>query len=216
MPFKCVIFDVSGTIQDDLYVVWRANADAYDAFGFKSFKTMEEFRKKFRLPVPEFHRDNGIPPNLVKQVDGKFREFYPRYSSHVKMFPEVKEVLSQLREKKILLGIASNIPTIFLKEHLQNFEIESYFSAITGQEDCDEQKPSPKPVLVTIEKLGVKPAEAIYVGDMEEDIIAGKRAGTYTVAISSKASYHPRWRLERQKPDYIISGLGELVTLFGD
>ena len=214
MLFKCVVFDASGTIWDDLYVVWRANSEAYDALGFEGVKTLEEFKKKFKLPVPEFHKANGIPPEVIKQVDGKFREFYPRYASHVRIFPEVGDVLYQLSRKKVLLGIASNIPTVFLREHLMKFKIESYFSAITGQEDCDEQKPSPKPVLVTLDKLGVKPPEAIYVGDMEEDIIAGKRANTYTVAISRKESYHPRWRLKRQNPDCIVSDLDELFILF--
>ncbi len=213
MPFKCVVFDASGTILDDLYVVWQANSEAYNALGFDGFETLEEFRKKFKLPVPEFHKANGIPPHLIKQVDGKFRESYPRYASQVKIFPEVKDILYQLRKKKVLLGIASNIPTLFLREHLKNFEIESYFGAVTGQEDCDEQKPSPKPVLVTLEKLEVKPSEAMFVGDMEEDIIAGKRANTCTVAISRKESYHPPWRLKRQNPDYLVSNLDELFVL---
>jgi len=213
MSFKCVIFDASGTIWDDLYVVWRANSEAYEAFGLDCFKTLEEFKEKFKLPVPEFHEANGIPPDLISQVDEKFREFYPRYASHVRIFPEVKDVFYQLKAKKVLLGIASNIPSVFLREHLRKFEIDSYFSATTGQEDCDEQKPSPKSVLVTLEKLGVKPQEAIYIGDMEEDIIAGKRAKTCTVAISRKESYHPRWRLERQNPDYLVLNLNELFGL---
>ena len=212
MLFKCIVFDASGTIWDDLYVVWRANSAAYKALGFDGFETLEEFREKFKLPVPEFHEANGIPPDLIKQVDMKFREFYPDYASHVRLFPEVKNVLHQLKKIGLLLGIASNIPTIFLKEHLENFKIEEYFTATTGQEDCDEQKPSPKPVSVTLDKLGVQPSEAIFVGDMEEDIIAGKRANTCTVAISRKESYHPRWRLERQSPDYIVSDLSELFS----
>ena len=212
MLFKCIVFDASGTIWDDLYVVWRANSAAYEALGFDGFKTLEEFRRKFKLPVPEFHKANGIPPELIKQVDGKFREFYPQYASHVRIFPDVDDVLYQLKRKNVLLGIASNIPTVFLREHLRNFKIEGYFGAITGQEDCDEQKPSPKPILVTLEKLEVKPSEAVYVGDMEEDIIAGKRANTYTAAISRKESYHPPWRLRRQNPDYLISDLGELLN----
>ncbi len=214
MSFKCVVFDASGTIWDDLYVVWRANSAAYEAFGFDGFETLEEFRKKFKLPVPEFHKANGIPPDFIKQVDEKFREFYPLYASHIRIFPEVKDILYRLQKKKVLMGIASNIPTMFLREHLNDFKIENYFGAVTGQEDCNEQKPSPKPVLVTLEKLRVKPPEAIFVGDMEEDIIAGKRANTYTAAISRKESYHPRWRLKRQNPDYLVSDLAELFALF--
>ena len=200
MSFKCVVFDASGTIWDDLYVVWRANSEAYEAFGFNGFETLEEFRRKFKLPVPEFHKANGIPPDFIRQVDEKFREVYPLYASHIRIFPEVKDILYRLKRKKVLMGIASNVPTRFLRGHLKDFKIENYFGAVTGQEDCNEQKPSPKPVLVTLEKLKVKPPEVIFVGDMEEDIIAGKRANTYTAAISRKESYHPRWRLKRQNP----------------
>jgi len=53
----------------------------------------------------------------------------------------------------------------------------------------------------------------MYVGDMEENIMAGKRANAITVAIVRNESYHPRWRLERHNPDYIISSLEELLMV---
>lgn len=60
----------------------------------------------------------------------------------------------------------------------------------------------------------MKPQEAIFVGDMEEDIIAGKMANAVTVAIVRDESYHPRWRLERRNPDYFISDLTELLPIY--
>jgi HAD superfamily hydrolase (TIGR01549 family) len=212
MRFKAIIFDVSGTLLDDLYTVWKANSQTLEACGFESL-TFEEFRERFKLPIPEFLKSLGVPPQAMREVDERFREFYPRYASHVRIFPEVREVLEKLRSKGIPLGVASNIPSQFLREHLENFGISNYFAVITGQEDCDEQKPSPKPILLTLEKLGVRPQEALYVGDMEEDILAGRRAGTSIAAISRKGSYHPRWRLERQNPDYLISDLRELLAI---
>ncbi len=209
---RAIIFDVSGTILNDLEAVWKATADAYNALAVPGFLTMEEFKARFKLPVPDFHKENGIPPNLLKEVDRKFREFYPRYAGRVAMFSEVRDVLRELEARGILLGVASNIPSVFLKEHLKRFGIEDYFGTVTGQEDCDEQKPSPKPILVTLNKLGIEPQESMYVGDMEEDIIAGKTANVLTAAIVRDESYHPRWRLERQKPDYLISSLEELLA----
>lgn len=208
---KAIIFDASGTILDDIQAVWQANSAAYNAIGFDSFGTLEDFREKFRLPVPEFHQENGIPPERIKEVDLKFREVYPRYEPLVGVFPEVEGVLNELGNRNILLGVASNIPTLFLLDHLKKFNLNTHFSVITGQEDCDEQKPSPKPILSTIQKLGVTAQEAMYVGDMEEDIIAAKRANTTAAAIVREMSYHPRWRLERQRPDYLISSLNELL-----
>jgi HAD superfamily hydrolase (TIGR01549 family) len=211
MPIKTIVFDASGTLLNDIHAVWKANSDAYAALGLGSPGTLEEFKTRFKLPTVEFHRSNGIPPDLLKELEKKSRECYLQYAPGVGIFPEVNDVLQELRRRGAILGVASNIPTVFLREHLKRFEIEGYFDTITGQEDCDEQKPSPKPILITIEKLGARPQEAMYVGDMEEDIIAGKMANVVTVAIVRNESYHPRWRLERQKPDFLISSLRELL-----
>ncbi|MCW4020465.1 MAG: HAD-IA family hydrolase, partial [Candidatus Bathyarchaeota archaeon] len=98
-------------------------------------------------------------------------------------------------------------------EHLQRFGIDGYFDAVTGQDDCSKQKPSPAPILVTLEKLGSKPERSAYVGDMEEDIIAGKKAQVYTFAVTREEGYHPDWRLKRQEPNFLISDLNELVAI---
>lgn len=213
MPIRAIIFDASGTFLNDIYPVWKATSDAYAALEIDGVGTLEEFKDKFKLPAPEYHRDNGIPPDLIHEIDRKFRESYPQYESGVGIFPEVKDVLHELKEKEILLGVVSNIPSVFLRAHLRNFDIEGYFNVVTGQEDCDEQKPSPKPVVCTIEKLGVKPKEVMFVGDMEEDIIAGKGADAVTVAMVRDEGYHPRWRLERQNPDFFVSDLRELISM---
>ncbi len=207
------MFDASGTLINDINAVWKANSDAYAAMGFEGPGTLEEFRKKFKLPAWDFHLECGIPPELLKDVDQKFREFYPKYASSVGIFPEVIDVLKELKLRGATLAVASNIPTLFLREHLRKFGIDRYLDTITGQEDCDEQKPSPKPILYTVKKLGVRPQEAMYVGDMEEDMIAGKKANTMTMAIVRNESYHPRWRLERQNPDYLITNLKELLPV---
>ena len=210
---KAIIFDASGTILDDLYAVWKANFEAYEALGLRGIGSLEEFRRRFRLPVPTFHEENGVPPGLIRAVDQKFREFYPRYSVNVRIFPEVEEVLEELGRRGILLGVASNIPTSFLKEHLRNFGIENHFGVIVGQEDCEEQKPSPKPILNALRKLRVRPPQALYMGDMEEDILAGRRAGVKTCAIAREESYHPRWKLKKQNPNYLISNLKEILEI---
>lgn len=214
MQIKAVVFDASGTILDDIDTVWRANLDAYVALGYDGPKTLEEFRTVFRLPVSEFHKANGIPTALLPEIDQVFRRSYPPYASAVKVFPEVEAVLSALQEQGKILGVVSNIPTLFLREHFRKLGINGYFHTVTGQEDCDEQKPSAKPILATLDKLGVKPRETVYVGDMEEDIIAGKRANVVTVAIVRGESYHPRWRLERKRPDFLITNLSELLLAF--
>jgi len=208
-----IIFDVSGVLLDDLYAVWKADSEAYEICGIGKIESIEEFKEKFKLPIHEYHRSMGVPDEIVPKLEAEYRRAYQKYNHTIRIFPEVKDVLRRLRASKINLAVASNIPSDFLKEHLQRFGIDKFFKAVTGQDDCREQKPSPEPILVTLRKLKADPSFSAYVGDMEEDIIAGKRAGVITVAICRERGYHPCWRLRRQNPDFIISSLWDLMSL---
>jgi len=208
-----VIFDGSGVLIDDLYTVWKADSDAFEACGFRRIDSLKQFKEDFKFPISEYCKAKGVPDNVISRVEREFRRAYPKYSGSIKIFPEVESVLKKLKQDEMRLAVASNIPSLFLKEHLQRFGIDKFFDAVTGQDDCEEKKPSPKPILVTVEKLGSKTEQTAYVGDMEEDIIAGKRANVCTVAVSRAGSYHPRWKLKRQNPDFLISDLNELLVI---
>jgi len=210
---ETIIFDVSGVLLDDLYAVWKADSEAYEAYGIRKIEGIEDFREKFKLPIHEYHKSMGVPDEIVPKIEAEYRRAYQKYDHTIRIFPEVKEVLQRLRANKINLAIASNIPSDFLREHLQRFGIDEFFQVATGQDDCREQKPSPEPILVTLRKLKADPKSSAYVGDMEEDIIAGKRANVITIAICRERGYHPCWKLRRQKPNYIISSLWDLIPI---
>ena len=152
----------------------------------------------------------------MPKIEAEYRRAYRKYDHTIRIFPEVKDVLQKLRANRIKLAIASNIPSDFLREHLQRFGIDRFFQAVTGQYDCREQKPSPEPILVTLRKLNAEPNFSAYVGDMEEDIIAGKEAGVITIAICRERGYQPCWKLRRQKPNFIISSLSDLIPIVLD
>jgi len=210
---ETVIFDVSGVLLDDLYAVWKADSEAYEACGVGKIESIEEFREKFKLHIYKYHKSMGVPDEAIPRLEAEYRRAYQKYDYAIKIFPEVKDVLRRLRADGISLAVASNIPSVFLREHLRRFGIDGFFEAVTGQDDCQEQKPSPEPILVTLRKLNSNPNSSAYVGDMEEDIIAGKRAGVITVAVCRERGYHPCWRLIRQKPNFVISSLWGLISI---
>ena len=207
------MFDVSGVLIDDIYTVWRSDSDAYEACGFGRIESIEKFKELFKLSITEWCRSMGVPDSMIPKLEEEYRKAYPKYSDNIQIFPEVKDVLRKLKQEKHNLAVVSNIPNQFLIEHLKRFDIDKYFNVIIGQDDCKEQKPSPKPILKAMGKLGSKPERSAYVGDMEEDIISGKRAQVYTFAVCRDESYHPIWRLKRQNPDFIISELNEFLTI---
>lgn len=56
------------------------------------------------------------------------------------------------------------------------------FDAVVTREDAPP-KPAPDPVLLACRRIGLRPAEVLFVGDFEFDMLAGRRAGTGTVLL---------------------------------
>ena len=152
-----LIFDGSGVLFDDLYTVWKADSDAFEACGLGRIPTLEQFKEEFRLPISEYCIAKGASGSLLPRLEEEFRRAYPKYSSRIKVFPEVESVLKKLKRRRIVMAVTSNMPSPFLNEHLQDFGIDTYFDITIGQDDCEEKKPSPKPILITLERLSRKP-----------------------------------------------------------
>jgi FMN phosphatase YigB (HAD superfamily) len=74
-----LIFDVSGVLINDLPAVWHTNRDAYSFYGYNTFASIEKFKEKFKLPIKEFHKSNGIPEEMIDKVERRYRERYPLY-----------------------------------------------------------------------------------------------------------------------------------------
>ena len=52
--------------------------------------------------------------------------------------------------------------------------------------------------------MGIKPSEAIYVGDRFSDIDFARKAGCIAIAIHNKCSWSSLAKIKKEKPDYII------------
>ncbi len=94
-------------------------------------------------------------------------------------------------------------------KHLKDVDV------IIAQQDLKYTKPHPFGLIMAMKKLGLKPQETIFVGDLPHDIQAGKRAGTLTCAVVNfiGAEKGKRMVLEQFKPDFIINHVKELPNL---
>jgi phosphoglycolate phosphatase-like HAD superfamily hydrolase len=62
-----------------------------------------------------------------------------------------------------------------------------------------------------IKKLGIEPKNCIYVGDMDGDIIAAKKAGMVSVAVSWGCLNGSE--LKKINPDCVVKSLDELEEI---
>jgi len=111
--------------------------------------------------------------------------------------------------KKYKIGVVSGNLRKPIKVALEKCGLADRFKVIISVEDVAASKPSPLPLRAAMRKLGVKPADTIYVGDEPDDVRTGIVAGTKTIAV-----HHPKHYAELKKsglkPDAVINNLFEL------
>jgi len=84
------------------------------------------------------------------------------------------------------------------------------FRVVVTREDAPA-KPRPEPLWLICEKLGVRPAQALMVGDFKFDIVAGRNAGTRTALLTNGKL--PGY-LKEVPPDHLLERLADLLRLF--
>ena len=122
-----------------------------------------------------------------------------------------RQVLSELKQRGLRLGLLSNTtwPGEFHRQELQTFGLMSFFDALAFSCELGAWKPNMLAFHYVTDRLGVLPAEAVYVGDAPEiDVLGAQRAGLRGVWISTDGR-----SAGSVQPDAIIYRLTELPAV---
>lgn len=102
------------------------------------------------------------------------------------LLPGIEKALRIMKDAGIKLALATNAPNISAENVMKSVNLKGFFDIIIGTDDVEKPKPAPDMILLACERCDCKPIEAIYVGDMPMDMIAGRRAGVTAVAVKSE------------------------------
>lgn len=146
------------------------------------------------------------------------RKLFDRYYGEVAeegsfLFPAVADTLGALHAKGLPLALVTNKPTPFVAPILASLDIAKYFTVVIGGDDVKNKKPHPEPLLLVAEKLGLAPADLLFVGDSRNDIQAAKAAGCSSIGLTYGYNYGEPISLS--EPDHIFDQFNELLPAFG-
>ncbi|MDO8740720.1 MAG: HAD family hydrolase [Candidatus Woesearchaeota archaeon] len=195
LKIKAVIFDFDGVVIDS-----RARAFEVWEFAFKKFKKKDVKldRDFFEADYKDLAKKINISKNNLKEVEKLF--FHSK--TPVYLFKGIKRILNTL-SKKYKLALVSNNPPNRLKQ----YGIFNYFKAVIGIRSGIRLKPHPDMIHLALKKLGARPEEAMFIGDMEGDILAGKAAGVFVIGASY--GFHTHVRLKGA--DVIIDSQNDII-----
>jgi phosphoglycolate phosphatase len=98
-------------------------------------------------------------------------------SKHGAPFEGVEAMLSALEAAGSRWGIVTNKPEALARALMPLLGWQSRCAVLVGGDTLATRKPDPQPLLHAARAVGVAPADCVYVGDDERDIIAARAAG---------------------------------------
>ncbi|MEX2535585.1 MAG: HAD-IA family hydrolase [Trueperaceae bacterium] len=129
--------------------------------------------------------------------------------------PGVRRLLEQAREAGYLLAVATSSGRDWVEERLERHGLAEHFGALATRDDVARVKPNPELYSLAVERLGVRPEEALAIEDSLNGATAAVAAGLAVVVVPNEVTasqpFLPNWpRLEGFE-----GGLRELLEIAG-
>ena len=185
--FRGVFFDLDGTITVN-------NLD----FG----AIRAEIGTQSREPILEYM--DRVSPEERARANSILEAHERRAAETAELNEGAKSVLSHIADKGIKTALLTRNSRESAQVVMARHGLE--FDSVVAREDA-EPKPSPQPVLLIAEKLGLPPHSLLVVGDYKYDIISGQAAGAKTALLVIRPVP------DDISPDYVIHSLTELIPI---
>lgn len=211
MKKTAVIFDLDGTLLDTLDDLRDALNYTLHAFGYPQ-RTLDEVRRFVGNGIPNLIERATSPDAPIQEMLDVFLPYYQRHNmDKTRPYAGVSEMLDRLKEQGRLMAIVTN------KVHAVSQALCGRFfpqvDVVVGSQPGLPNKPAPDMVRAAMERLGVGPAETVYVGDSEVDLATARNTGLDCVCVTW--GFRDREELERQGGTVFAASPTELVRLLG-
>lgn len=207
MKYKCMIFDLDGTLVNSLPALVHCTNLALARFGLgtvdeEQMKTMagDGYRMQMERALkaagdPELTHHAAILP--------VYMEIFAKdclYKVHP--YAGIRELLETAKKKGMKLAVVSNKPRQQTIDTVEAIFGKGCFDVIIGEAPDVPKKPDPTGAKKAAKLMGAKPSECLYLGDTNTDMHTGKNAGMDTVGVLW--GFRSREELAALHPDYLV------------
>lgn len=132
------------------------------------------------------------------------------YDMEYRLMPHTEEVLTELKNRGLPLGIVSN-NHVKIRQVLTDLELAKYFSSIIISEEVNLFKPDPEILKLACREIGAPCGDSIYVGDHPFDILCAHSAGMPAAWLPPNRFFRVPEYIGR--PEYTLTKLAELPQI---
>ncbi len=218
---RLLIFDLDGTLIDSQLDLANSVNAMLRHFG----------RKELSREVIANYIGDGAPMLIRRALgdpdDGHYMHealdlFLQYYRDHkldnTLLYPGVREALEAVRwaenngiRMERQFAVLSNKPVRPSTQILEGLGLRDMFVQVYGGNSFATKKPDPMGANTILQETGMRPEEAIIIGDSEIDIITARNAGTWSCGVTY--GFRPD-TLRVVPPDVVIDSPRELPLVF--
>ena len=179
---RAVILDLDGTLLDTAGEISAALNRALEEMGLPSLEhpRVEALigRGVHSLVERALQQVEG---GALIQVERAVERFEAHYAQTVgtdsRLFPGAMEGLKRLAESGIALAVVTNKPRFFTEMLLERAQVSGFMKAVVAGDDGVPRKPAGDMLVAACDKMGTTPAQALMLGDSDNDVLAARAAG---------------------------------------
>ncbi len=199
MNVRGIIFDKDGTLFDfgATWETWAENVLMRATKGDRTRATTVGKAVGFDMVTRQFSASSIVIAGTSAEIAEAFVAHFPEYSrdtllnmlnSEAEQAPQIEAaalgpVLSDLKQRGIKLGVATNDSIDPAVSHLKSAKILEYFSFVAGYDSGFGGKPEPGQLLAFSKRTRIPPEACVMVGDSLHDLRAGRAAGMRTIGV---------------------------------
>lgn len=181
---RAVLFDLDGTLADSAPDLVAALATLCTEIGEPAPDAVAVSRVVsaggraiLRAGLP------GTPEPRIEALLPRYLDLYAaRGHASTALYDGIAAMLDGLDARGIPWGIVTNKVGWLAAPVVAHLGLDARCRVLVAGDTLARRKPDPAPVLHACAGLGIAPAGTVFVGDDRRDIVAGRDAGTRTIA----------------------------------
>ncbi|MEC0238457.1 HAD family phosphatase [Paenibacillus dokdonensis] len=177
---KAFIFDMDGVIIDSEPIHFEIDVETMKYFGVTI--SPQEFERFVGMTNPEMwsilKQDYSLPQSVSEIIEYQLKlKIELIRSIDLAPIEGIQELIFDLKQNNIVIGLASSSPISFIHEVLRKYNFFEYFDCIVSGEEVAKGKPAPDIYLEASNQLNINPSECWVLEDSKHGIQAAKSAG---------------------------------------
>lgn len=177
-----VLWDLDGTLVDSIGLIV---ASYQHAFTTVLGHPWDEAEIKSWIGQSLYGAMKRVAPAEADEIFRVYTEWNVANTPRLlRVYPGIPELVAGLVGAGVRMGVVTSKRQEPAEWALRLVGLDRDIPVLVSHDDVEEHKPSPKPLLLGAERLGVAPADCVYVGDAAVDVAAAHNAGMASVAVT--------------------------------